>query len=154
MSAPYPKYTEADMATLKNLFSRLVEPQASVVPGSKTNGITATAVDGSGFDRVAHVIQLGSFGTSAGFDAEITESATSGGSYTLIASSGMTAVTASAANKVVLIDVPVNSAKPFQKIRSTAATAAIGVSVVALCYMGSGSKPTTAEDVAQSVYVA
>jgi hypothetical protein len=142
------------MAYLKNL-SRLIEAQMSVVPGSKSTGaVTATAVDGQGFDRVQHVIALGSFGTSAGFDAEITESATSGGSYTLIASSGMTAVTGSAANKVILIDVPVNSAKPYQKIRSTANTAAIGMSAVALCYNGSGTKPTTAEDVAQTVYVA
>jgi hypothetical protein len=134
--------------------SRLVEAQASVVPGSKSTGaITATAVDAQGFDRVQHVIQLGSFGTGASFDAEITESASSGGSYTIIASSGLTPITASGANKVVLVDVPVNSAKPYQKIRSTASTAAIGMSVVALCYGGSGAKPTTAEDVAQSVFV-
>ena len=131
-----------------------VEPQVSVVPGSKNAGaIAATAVDGQTFDRVAHVIQLGSFGTSAGFDAEITESATAGGSYTLIASSGMALVTSSAANKVVIIDVPVNSAKPFQKIRSTATTAAIGVSVVALAYNGTRSLGDTQEDVAQTVYV-
>ena len=141
------------MATLKKQITAIAEPQVSVVPGSKTNGITATAVDGQGFDRVCHVVQLGSFGTSAGFDAEITESATSGGSYTLIASSGMALVTGSAANTVILIDVPVNSSKPFQKIRSTATTAAVGMSAVALCYLGTGTKPTTAEDVNQSVYV-
>jgi hypothetical protein len=131
-----------------------VEPQVSVVPGSKNAGaITATAVDGNTFDRVCHVIQLGSFGTSAGFDAEITESASSGGSYTMITSSGMSLVTGSAANKVILIDVPVNGAKPFQKIRSTATTAAVGVSVVALCYNGTRSLGDTQEDVAQAVFV-
>ena len=141
------------MAYLKQL-SRLVEPQVAVVPGSKSTGaITAVAVDGQGFDRIQHVIALGSYGTGASFDAEITESATSGGSYTLIATSGLTPVTAANANKVVLIDVPVNGAKPFQKIRATASTAAIGMSAVALCYRGSGVKPTTAEDAAQSIFV-
>ena len=142
------------MPKLTNL-SYYVNPQTAVVPGTKSTGaITATVVDASGgFDRVLHVIELGSFGTSAGFDAEITESATSGGSYTLIASSGITAVTAADANKVVLIDVPVNNAKPFQKIRSTASTAAIGVSAVALCYSGSRLLGTTVGDAAQSVTV-
>jgi hypothetical protein len=52
--------------------------------------------------------------------------------------------------------VPVNSAKPFQKIRATASTAgtvSIAVSATAMLYRGSGTKPTTAEDVAQAVYV-
>lgn len=134
--------------------SYYVNPQMAVVPGSKTNGITAVAVDASGgYDRVLFVIPLGSFGTSAGFDAEITESATSGGTYTLIASSGMALVTASAANKVILIDVPVNSSKPFLKIRSTATTAAVGMGAVALCYNGTRPLGTAMEDVAQSVEV-
>jgi hypothetical protein len=134
--------------------SYYVVPQASIVPGSKTNGITAVAVNGSiGVDRVLHVIQLGSFGTNAAFDAEVVESATEGGAYTLVASSGLTAITAANANKVVLIDVPVNSAKPFQKIRSTAATAAIGVSAVALCYNGTRPLGTALTDVCQDVFV-
>lgn len=136
--------------------SYLVNPQVSIVPGSKSTGaITPTVVDASGgYDRVCHVIQLGAFGTNAGFDAEITESATSGGSYTLIASSGMTAVTGSAANKIVLIDVPVNNAKPFQKVRSTANTAAIGVSCVAIAYNGTRPLGKAVDDAAQDVFVA
>lgn len=142
------------MPRLESL-SHYVEPQVAIVPGSKSTGaITAVAVDGSkGYDRVCHAISLGAFGTGAVFDAEIVESASSGGTYTLIASSGMVAVTAAAANKVVLIDVPVNGAKPYQKVRSTASTAAIGVSAVALCYNGTRPLGTTVEDAAQSVFV-
>lgn len=142
------------MAYLKNL-GRLVEVQTAIVPGTKSTGaITAVAVDATGFDRVRYAVEVGAFGASAGFDAEITESATSGGTYTIIASSGMTAITAAAANKVVMIDVPVNSSKPFQKVRSTATTQTVGVSAVALCYGGSGTKPTTEEDATQSIFVA
>ena len=147
------------MAYLKDI-SRLVEAQTSILPkGYGTGAIPASgiiAVDAQGFDRVCHVIQLGTMASGGGFDAEITESATAGGTYTLIASSGMTAITAANAKKVILIDVPVNSAKPFQKIRGTATTAgtvSIAVGATALLYRGSGMKPTTAEDVAQSVYV-
>ena len=142
------------MAYLKNLL-RLVEPQSAIVPGTKSTGaITSVAVDAQGFDRVLHLIELGAFGASAGFDAEITESASAAGTYTLIASSGMVAATAAKANKVILIDVPVNSAKPFQKIRSTATTQTVGVSAAALCYGGSGTKPTTVEDTAETIFVA
>jgi hypothetical protein len=142
------------MAYTRNLTQR-VEPQTSVVPGTKSTGaVTATAVDAQGFDRVLHVIELGAFGASASFDAEITESASSGGTYTLITGSGMTAATGAKANKVILIDVPVNSAKPFQKVRSTATTQTVGVSVVALLYGGSGTKPTTIEDSAETIFVA
>ena len=106
------------MAYLKDI-ARLVEAQTSVLPkGYGTGAIPASgiiAVDAQGFDRVCHVIQLGTMASGGGFDAEITESATAGGTYTLIASSGMTAVTAANAKKVILIDVPVNSAKPFRR---------------------------------------
>jgi hypothetical protein len=142
------------MAYLKNL-GRVVESQVAVVPGTKSTGaITAVAVDGNGFDRIRYAVQLGAYGASASFDAEITESATSGGSYTLITGSGMTAATAAKANTIILIDVPVNGAKPYQKIRATATTQTVGMSAVALCYGGSGTKPTTEEDSAESIFVA
>jgi hypothetical protein len=138
------------MAYLKNL-GRVVESQVAVVPGTKSTGaITAVAVDGNGFDRIRYAVQLGAYGASASFDAEITESATSGGSYTLITGSGMTAATAAKANTIILIDVPVNGAK----IRATATTQTVGMSAVALCYGGSGTKPTTEEDSAESIFVA
>lgn len=137
--------------------SYYVNPQVSVIPGSKSTGaITPSVVDASGgYDRVVHVIALGAFGTSAGFDAEVTESATSGGTYTLIASSGMTLVTSAAgANKLFLLDVPVNPSKPYQKLRSTATTAAVGMSAVAICYNGTRALGKAMEDVQQEVFVA
>lgn len=135
--------------------SYYVNPQVSVVPGTKSTGaISATVVDASGgYDRVAHIIQLGAFGSGAGFDAEVVESATSGGTYTLVTGSGMAAVTASAANKLVILDVPVNNAKPFQKVRSTASTQTVGVSVVAIAYNGTRNLGKTLDDAAQEIFV-
>ena len=135
--------------------SDYVNAQSSIVPGSKSTGaVTAVAVDGSGgFDRCRHVIHIGAVGTSGGFDAEVTESATSGGSYTLIASSGMTAVTAAAANTLIILDVPVSNTKPFQKVRSTVSTAAIGLCAVAELYNGTRPLGTAQGDVTQEVVV-
>lgn len=135
--------------------SYYVEAQASIVPGSKSTGaVTPTAVDGSGgYDRIRHVIALGSFGTGGVFDCEITESATTGGTYTLITGSGITALTAASANKLVIVDAPVNNAKPFQKIRGTVSTAAIGICAIAECYNGTRPLGSTQEDVAEEVTV-
>lgn len=133
-----------------------VEPQASVVPGSKSTGaVTPVAVDASGgYDRVRHTVSLGAFGTGAVFDCEITESASAAGTYTLITGSGIAAVTAANANKLVVVDVPVNSAKPYQKLRGTVSTAAIGLSAIADCYNGTRRLGSTNEDVVEEVFVA
>lgn len=135
--------------------SYYVEPQAAVVPGSKNTGaVTAVAVDASGgYDRAQFLIALGSFGTNAGFDCEITESAASGGTYTLIASSGITAVTAASANKLVIVDVPVNSAKPYLKLRGTVTTAAVNLASICNVYNGTRVLGSTMEDVAEEVVV-
>lgn len=135
--------------------SHYVEPQVSIVPGSKNAGaVTPVVVDASGgYDRVRHTISLGAFGTSAGFDAEVVESATSGGTYTLISGSGITLATAAKANKLIVIDVPVNSAKPYQKLRSTVSTAAVGVCAIADLYNGTRPLGSTMEDVAEEVVV-
>lgn len=140
-------------------FERLsyyVNPQLAIAPASlATAAATAVAVDASGgFDRVCHIINVGTITTTGGsFDAEITESATSGGSYTLIASSGMVAVTNANQNKVILIDVPVNNAKPYQKIRATSVKTVLA-SAVAICYNGTRPLGTSMGDVVEEVFVA
>ena len=139
--------------------SYFVDPQIAALPAEYSAGaVTAVAVDASGgFDRVQHVVSVGAYETSAGFDVEITESATSGGSYTLITGSGATALVGTAAtstfSKIIILDVPVNNAKPFQKIRGTATTAAVSVCAIANCYNGSRSLGTSMADVQEEVVV-
>jgi len=131
-----------------------VKSVASAIPSSAA--VTVVAVDASGgFDRVCHILQLGAFGATGTFDAEVTESATSGGTYTLIASSGISALVSTGAGKTVIIDVPVNNSKPFQKIRATAGVSTVAVGGVALMYNGSRVLPTAdAATVAENVFVA
>ena len=135
--------------------SYLVNPQMGIVPASVTTGaVTAVAVDASGgFDRVCHIITVGAFTTGGTFDAEITQCDTSGGTYTLIASSGMVALTAASASKVILIDVPVSGSKPYQKIRATVAKTVL-VGAVSICYNGTRPLGTAMSDVVEEVFVA
>ena len=136
--------------------SYYVNPQVAVVPVSAgTGAITPVAVDASaGFDRAQFILALGAFGTNGGVDCEITESATAGGTYTLISSSGMTAVTAAAANTLVIIDVPVNTAKPYLKLRGTVSTAAVALSAVCNVYNGTRNLGTALGDVTEEVFKA
>jgi len=131
-----------------------VKSVAALVPSS--TAITATAVDASGgFDRVCHIIQLGAFGATSTFDAEVLESAETGGTYTKITGADMTALVSTGAGKTVIIDVPVNSAKPFQKLRGTAGVSTVGLAAIALMYNGSRILPTDdASTVAENVFVA
>ena len=112
--------------------------------GWTTGAITAIAVDASGgFDRVCYIIPVGDITTVGGsIDTEVTESATSGGAYTLITGSGITAITQANENTVIVVDVPVNVAKPFQKLRTTAVKT-VEAAAVAILYNGNGTRPVT-----------
>jgi len=126
---------------------------AAAIPSSAA--ITATAVDAQGFDRARHVIQLGAFGATSTFDAEVLESATTGGTYTKISGADMTGLVSTGAGKAVIIDVTVNSAKPFQKLRGTAGVST--VALAAICDLYNGSRTLPADDdtsIAENVFVA
>ena len=135
--------------------SYYVNPQVAIVPGSKSTGaVTAVAVDANSFDRVQYVISVGAIGAGGVFDASVTEGTTASATYTAIATSGMVAITAADANALIIIDVPVSSGSPFQKLLSTVATAAIGICAVANCYNGTRPLGTALGDVTEEVYKA
>lgn len=123
---------------MEELFA-YVKPAMAVIPISKNNAaIAATAVDGTGYGRCAFLFVTGSMGTGAGISCAVTESATSGGTYT--AKSPAVALTALVAangtNKVYALDVPINSSKPYLKLYGTCGTAACLHASVALLYNG------------------
>jgi hypothetical protein len=127
----------------KLLSDVLVTPAVAASAGG-VGTMTAIEVDGRGYDRVLYIIDLGVATGGGLFDGKIQEAATSGGGLTDISGSALTQVTKAAGdNKVELIDVPVNPAKPFQKILAVTTTAAFPNAVVALCYKGSRLNPPT-----------
>lgn len=124
---------------MEELFA-YVKPVMSVAPLSGSDAaITATAVDGRGYSRCAHVLLVGAVGTDAGLSCSVTESASSSGTYAQQSTTAaLTAIGTSGAAKVYLLDVPINSAKPYQKLYGTAGTAAILHGAVALLYGRNG----------------
>lgn len=93
----------------------LVQLQAS----GSTNGSTA-ALNCTGYARAVYVISGSASAASSELTIQAQECATAGGTYTVVsATSGSVAlptITASNDNEVYLLEVPVASAKPFQKL--------------------------------------
>lgn len=78
------------------------------------------AVDCSGYGEVTYIMDTGILtGAACATDVKITESATSGGTYTDITGAAFAQVTASNDVATYLGRVRVNPAKPFQKVSET-----------------------------------
>ena len=108
------------------------------IPHVGTAGtMTATAVDGRGFDRACFIISIGAMTNTATLDAKITDCDTAGGSYTNTAGSPITQVADTGGSTVHTIDVPVKAARPFMKTLIVTGTAAAVNSAVCILYNGS-----------------
>jgi hypothetical protein len=85
----------------------------------------------SKFKRVMFVLMVGSVGAAGTVDAKLQESATSGGTYTDIASSNITQITAS--NKIVTLEIRADQmTKQFCRLSVTVGTNAVLISAVGL----------------------
>lgn len=115
----------------------------AVAPTAGSPGtMTATAVDGSGFRRVHYTLLLGAMTSTSDVNAKVTECATSGGSYDDITSAALTEIADTGGGAVYTIDVPVNGAKPFQKVVVVVAHAASVNGVIAHLLEYYHGKPT------------
>ena len=117
----------------------------SVAPVTSATALTETEINCAGFDRVCHIINIGTMVATGTFDYKVQESATSGGSASDITGAALTQVlAASGGGTVYAIDVPVNAAKPYQIAIAVCGTANVTVGAVAVLYEGSGTYPKTA----------
>ena len=122
---------------------------------------TPVAVDLSGgYDRAMIIVSRGGL-TATNIEGMITasvwESASSAGTYTIISGSlgtsgSLLGTAPSNDNTALLIDVPVNGAKPFLKVYGTAAytagTAEPQVAALVLGYRGTKLSPPTQDNTA------
>lgn len=108
------------------------------VPHIGTAGtMTATAVDGTGFDRACFVIAIGAMENTATLNAQITDCDTTGGSYTNTAGTALTQIADTGGSKIHTIDVPVKAGRPFMKTLIVTGTAAAVNSAICILYRGS-----------------
>jgi hypothetical protein len=120
-----------------------VVPAVAACPGT-VGAQTSIEVNGTGFDRVAFVLQLGVATTNGKLDAKVQNATASGGSFGDVASAALTQVTKAAGdNKCEIIDMPIAAAKPFMNLVVTTTTADFPVAAVAILYHGSRQLPIT-----------
>lgn len=117
----------------------------AVVPSAgAATGMTAIAVDGTGFSRVMFILSTGAAATGATIAFKITSSATTGGSYADVSGAALTGLeAASGASKQFAIDMPVDPAKPFMKVAGTVGTDTFANSVIALLFKGTNYPATS-----------
>jgi hypothetical protein len=118
----------------------------SVAPVTSDAALTGTEINCAGFDRVCHIINVGTMTANGTFDYQVQEdSATGMASATDVTGAALTQVLAAAGGKkVYAIDMPVNPAKPFQKAVAACGVANVTVGAIAVLYEGSGTFPKTA----------
>ena len=104
------------------------------IPTATGTALASTVVDGTGYARATYILTTGTAGTGATLNMKITESATSGGSYADITAAALVEIADTGGSKTYLIDVPVNSAKPFQKTVLAAAVGTFAASCGAVLY--------------------
>lgn len=127
-------------------FTDFYKPHTALYAQSQSSGSgNGSSVNATGFDRVCYFITCGSGAAGATLDIQITESATTGGTFTDITGGSVVQVTDSTDETTFTVDVPTNSAKPFQRAKRTSATAAMAFSVIAIPYGGNHSHPPTLE---------
>lgn len=118
------------------LTSHMLIVKASAAHVGTAGTMTATAVDGRGFDRACFVIQLGAATNTATLDAQITDCDTTSGSYTNTAGTAITQLDDTKGGTTLVIDIPVKAARPFMKTLIVTGTAAFVNSAICVLYRG------------------
>jgi len=118
----------------------------AVVPtAGSVAAITATVVDGTGYDRVMFVLSTGAAAVGATLTCKIQSSTATGGAYADVASAALTNLAAATgASKQYIIDMPVAKAKPFLKIVGAVGTDTLANSAIAILYKGVNYPVSTA----------
>ena len=117
----------------------------SYAPVTSNTTITTTEIDCRGFDRVCHIINVGTIVSGGKLDYKVQEDAATGMSNASdVTGAALTQILVAGKENVYAIDIPVNPLKPFQKAVATAATQNVTSGAVAVLYEGSGTFPKDA----------
>ena len=109
----------------------------AVVPTVGSAGaMSATVVDGTGYDRCMFILTTGAATAGATGTFKIQSSATSGGSYADVSGAALTNLADTDGSKQFVVDMPVDPAKLFMKVVGTTVTQPIANSTIAILYRG------------------
>ena len=118
----------------------------AVIPtaGAVAN-LTATEVDGTGYDRCMFILSTGAAAVGATMTFKIQSSATTGGALADVSGAALSNLAAATgASKQFVIDMPVASAKPFLKVVGAVGTDTFANGTIAVLYRGEDYPVSTA----------
>lgn len=124
--------------------------QGVIAQSAASGATTGRIINCQGFDRACHVFDLGILPSTGSARWSVWESATSGGTYTVISGTLISTIASIGGTAAYCVDVPVNVAKPYQKSLTTLATPA-GFGSVVVLYSGSRLLPPSQEKTATVV---
>lgn len=130
-----------------------IEPVVAITPATMTaathSGVT---IDGTGYDRAAFIMMLGSGAGASTMTFQISKSATSAGTYTIATGASFVSFssTATITNRCAMMDIPVDPAKPWMRVVDTVGTATLDGACLCLLYDGTHTRPITNINTAQA----
>jgi hypothetical protein len=128
--------------------------QAAVPAVVGVGAVTPVEVVGTGYDRALYIVYTGATGAGAStMSFKIQDAAPSGGALADLPNAVSAGLTKAAhANKVEVYDVPVNPARPFQKVTAAVGTDTWAVAVICVLYKGK-NYPVAASYAAEAVVI-
>lgn len=126
-----------------------VDVKVAIANSVTSTTIVATAVNTTGFGRARFVFNLGGvaeIGAVSGSAVKIWKGASTGATFTSIASAELAAITSgaiSAAGCVAVIDVPTDPDKPWMKVSGSLTSSNLYHSAVCELYNGVSNPPTS-----------
>lgn len=100
---------------MKDLYSS-VSVDTAIVPATLTATTTSSAIDLQGFDSAIVIINSGAIGGAGNFTPKLTECATSGGTYTDVATTDLSGTFPAALSASTAIRVGYRGSKRFIKV--------------------------------------
>lgn len=126
-----------------------VDTKVAIANSVTSTTIVATAVNTTGYSRARFVFNLGGtaeIGAVSANAVKIWKAATSGGTYSSIASAELAAITSgqiSAAGCTAVIDLPTDPSNPWLKVSGSLTSSSLYHSAVAELYSGINRPPTS-----------
>jgi hypothetical protein len=130
-----------------------VEPVVAITPAVQTAAAhTGNVIDGTGYDRAAFVMMVGSSPGAATMVFQVSKSATSNGTFTVATGASFVSFssTATITNRCAIMDIPVDPAKPHMKVIDTVGTATLDGACLCLLYKESGTLPISPVNTTQA----
>ena len=130
-----------------------VEPVVAIIPATMTaaahSGLT---IDGTGYDRAAFIMAIGSGAGASTMIFAISKSATSAGTYTAVTGASFVSFssTATVTSRCAIMDIPVDPAQPWMRTIDTVGTATLDGACICLLYKGTDQLPISPQNTVQA----